>query len=168
MDQCRERTEVFIKALEKLNALPLQAGRVRKLERPSVEAVDAAAAGVAREHAVLEVTVYFSTGEAYPTDEGLDAMSELVRRINASGGAVKVVTVVGSVDVAEAEVGFARGLARGRAEIVHRYFLMAGVEKARMQAAIKVKPANASVVPADRFAHAVVIVELPLSGTQVR
>ena len=158
VDDCKDRAEVALQALAKLNALPLPVDKVNQLEpRKSGDSTQSGAV----EHASFEIAVFFGTGESYPTEDGLGAMSELVKRVNATRGAVKSVAIVGSVDATEAETSLARGLARGRAEILHRYLVAAGVDKTRIQAAIKTRPSRLAPARADRAAHVVIIVELP-------
>ena len=160
VDDCKDRADVALKALAKLNALPLPVDKVIQLE-PGKSGTGAQSGLV--EHASFEISVFFGTGESYPTEDGLGAMSELVTRVNATHGAVKSVAIVGSVDAAEAETSLARSLARGRAEILHRYLVAAGVDKGRIQAAIKTRPSRMATAPADRAAHVAIIVELPVT-----
>lgn len=171
VDNCKRQTDVALSALTKLNALPLPVERITKLQpEPShsqkkAEGASSAATTVA--HASYEVAVYFGTGESFPPEEGLAAMAQLIERVNTSGGRVKSVAIVGMVDAAEAGTAMARPLARGRAEILHRYLVAAGVAKERIQAAIKTRPSgSASPTPSDRAAHVVMIVEVPASAAR--
>ena len=154
LDQCKSNTQVSIKALGKLNALPLPSGP--RITTPK----DDGAPGAVREQVQLEATIYFATGEAYPTDEGFEALSRLIERVNLTEATIESVSVLGGVDGAEAETALARGLALGRAEVLHRYMVAAGAQRSQIAVAIRTKPVSGSASPqgTERSARVILIV----------
>jgi len=162
IDTCKTHPEVALEALGKLNSSAIPANLVARL-RSSTGKARERSAGAEQEatHVSLEAAIYFESGESFPTDDGFQAMSELVEQVNSTGGSVKSVALVGTVDSLEAETALARSLARGRAGVVHRYLVAAGVDRSLIRAGINIRPGSATVLPSDRAAYAVLIVQLP-------
>jgi len=162
IDTCKTHPEVALEALGKLNSSAIPANLVARL-RSSTGKARERSAGAEQEatHVSLEAAIYFESGESFPTDDGFQAMSELVEQVNSTGGSVKSVALVGTVDSLEAETALARSLARGRAGVVHRYLVAAGVDRSLIRAGINIRPGSATVLPSDRAAYAVLIVRLP-------
>lgn len=157
-DVCRANPLVAIKALGKLNALPLPNGP-RIVQRAST-----VPSRTVREQAQLEATVYFGTSETYPKEDGFEALAQLITTVNSTEAVIQSVAILGGVDSAEADTSLARDLARGRAEVLHRYVLAAGIPRGIVRVAIRptVDGPLTSPKAADRLGRLVLIVERPL------
>jgi len=162
IDACKNQPDVALKALSKLNSSPIPENLIAKLRGGrSLVGGGGGSAQKAVERVSFEAAIYFGSGEAFPTDDGFRAMFELVERVNATGGYVKSVVLAGTVDSMEAETTMARQLALGRAALLHRYLVAAGVDRSLIQTGIKIKSDSATTVPNDRAAYAILVVELP-------
>jgi len=121
-----------------------------------------------REQAQLEATVYFGTSETYPTEDGFEALAQLIATVNSTEAVIHSVAILGGVDSAEADTSLARDLARGRAEVLHRYLVAAGIPKGIVRIAIRPTVNGPLTAPkaTDRLGRLVLIVERPLPNTQ--
>lgn len=156
IDQCKAVPEIAVLALSKLNMLPLPAiPRIAKFSLPSDQV---------RELMNMELSIFFGLGEAYPTDEGFAAMSEMVRSINTSRGVIKRVAILGGVDAVEAGSALARSVATDRAKVLERYLRGAGVERSLISTTIRLTAAGSSDTPVqdDRVAYLVIVFERPI------
>jgi outer membrane protein OmpA-like peptidoglycan-associated protein len=158
-DRCKQRPQIAINALAKLNALPLPAPTVRFSPQTQGEQPDAT---VQREQQTLQATIYFGIGETFPTEDGLAALATLVEQVNQFHGQVKSVSILGGADAAEGATLLGRSLAQGRAELLRRYMTAAGMRKVLIVAigttAVGDLTSN-SVAAQDRIGHIVVVIE---------
>ncbi|WOB11178.1 hypothetical protein [Piscinibacter gummiphilus] len=152
-DSCRDFPDLAILAVSKLNGLP-PPKPLSALNKGQLKA------GAFGESHSADIAIFFGVGESYPTDEGLHALRTFIDQLNAGGGVVKSVFVLGSADAAEADTQLGRPLATRRAAVLHDYLVAAGVEKQAITVAIATgRGTEGRPSPADRMAKAVVVLQ---------
>ena len=161
-DKCKAVTLVAIKALNKLNTLPLPTAPTVISPRGNY------AAQTQWEQSELTATLFFGLGETYPTDEGFEALARLIRTVNKTEAVIRSVAILGSVDAAEADTPLSRGLARGRAEILYRYLVAAGISRSIIRVVIQPTADGLPESPkaTDRSALVTLIVERPVEAVK--